>query len=294
MSKRSIAGSAAHFLALGGVTHAKPIPLVIDSVELVGTQLVDGVLTATGGTVKGTLAGLPFETDINSFALDLAPDLAADCAILNLELAPINLELLGLHVDTSAICLEITADSSGGLLGQLLCGLAGLDLNGILGGLLGDLNVLGGDSILGTILSQSLGDALDNAQRQDHGHGHGKGHGKGHGNGHGGGGDDDSVCTGECEILHLVLGPVDLDLLGLEVSLDNCEDGPVQVCVSATRSEGILGALLCSLAGPQLLGLDLADITQLVDLAQELLDGVILSNADIQQLRQLLRLLLNT
>jgi len=289
MRLRSIAGAAALLLALGGVTNAKPIPLVIDSVDLVGTQLVDGVLTATGGTVKGTLAGLPFETDINSFALDLAPDLAADCAILNLELAPINLELLGLHVDTSAICLEITADSSGGLLGQLLCGLAGLDLNGILGGLLGDLNVLGGDSILGTILSQSLGDALDNAQRQDHGHGHGNGHGNGHG-----GGDDDSVCTGECEILHLVLGPVDLDLLGLEVSLDNCEDGPVQVCVSATRSEGILGALLCSLAGPQLLGLDLADITQLVDLAQELLDGVILSNADIQQLRQLLRLLLNT
>lgn len=285
MRLASIAGAAALLLALGGGARAQQVPLVINNVNLVNPQLVNGVLTA-GGSVTGTLAGLPFQTNITNFALDLTPNLGAGCPILNLELAPINLQLLGLHVDTSAICLNITALPNGGLLGELLCDLAGLDLTGILNGLLGDLPGLPGNSLLSTLLSQSLGGALHNAQRQNQGPGNGHGHG-------GGGGSAGSVCTGECEILDLALGPVDLKLLGLEVTLDDCADGPVLLCVSATRSEGILGSLLCSLAGPQLLGLDLGDITQLVNLAQQLLADGVLSNADILQLRQLLRQLLN-
>jgi len=295
MRLASIAGAATLLLALSGVTHAQQ--LVVNNVNLTGTKLVDGVLTATGGTVSGTLAGLPFTTDITNFALNLAPAQATDCAILHLELAPINLRLLGLHVDTSAICLDITANSSGGLLGQLLCDLAGLNLNGILNNLLNGLGgVLGGDSLLGTILTQSLGNALDNGTRHSIGGNNGNGNGNGNGgmgNGNGNGNAaGNSICTGQCEILFLSLGPVDLTLLGLEVVLDDCAGGPVQVCVSATRSEGILGSLLCSLAGLQLPNLDLGDITQLVGLAQSLLKDGVLSNADILQLRQLLRQLL--
>ena len=54
-----------------------------------------------------------------------------DCSgsSLNLALGPINLSLLGLNVDTSPICLDITAQQGGGLLGDLLCGVANL-LNG--------------------------------------------------------------------------------------------------------------------------------------------------------------------
>jgi len=278
MRLSSIAGAAALVLALGGAAGAQQLPVVINGIDLTDPQLVGGVLTATEGTVSGTLAGLPFTTDITNFTLDLTPTGGDECAILDLDLAPIHLSLLGLHVDTSAICLDITAIHNGGLLGDLLCGLAGLDLEGILGGLLGDLGLPGGNSLLGTILTQALGNAQATAQGGGHGHGHGGG----------GGGGQDSVCTGECEILDLVLGPVDLTLLGLEVVLDDCADGPVEVCVSATRSEGILGALLCSLAGPLLPGLDLADIGQLVDLAQNLLEDGVLSIADIRQLRQLL------
>jgi hypothetical protein len=284
MRLTSIAGAAALLLALGGGARAQQLPVVVDSVNLVNPLLdANGVLTAAQGTVTGTLAGLPFETDITNFALDLFPAQAPGCAILNLELAPIHLALLGLHVDTSAICLDITANPAGGLLGNLLCGLAGLDLTGILGGLLGELPLLQGNSLLSSIVSQSLGEALNHAQRRDQANGNGRGHAAA----------EDSVCTGECEILHLVLGPVDLNLLGLEVALDDCADGPVQVCVSATRSEGILGALLCALAGPQLPGLSLADIIQFVDQAQALLEDGVLSNADIHALRQLLHQLLN-
>ena len=51
--------------------------------------------------------------------------------------------------------------------------------------------------------------------------------------------------TGTCEILHLELGPLDLDLLGLVVHLD-------QVVLDITAEQGpgnLLGNLLCAVAG---------------------------------------------
>ena len=110
--------------------------VVIDNIDLEGVAFdPTGVLTATGGTVSGTIAGLPFTTDITNFALDLIPGPDAPsgaCSILSLALAPIDLDLLGLHVDTSPICLVITA-VPGGLLGDLLCDLA--DAFGLVGNL---------------------------------------------------------------------------------------------------------------------------------------------------------------
>jgi hypothetical protein len=49
------------------------------------------------------------------------------CSVLNLCLSPISVNLLGLHVDTSDICLVVTAIQGGRLLGDLLCELAGGD-----------------------------------------------------------------------------------------------------------------------------------------------------------------------
>jgi hypothetical protein len=49
----------------------------------------------------------------------------AVCSVLHLELGPLDLTLLGLHVHLDQVVLDITADPSGGLLGQLLCSLAG-------------------------------------------------------------------------------------------------------------------------------------------------------------------------
>jgi len=205
--------------------------LVINNVDLTGVNFnpVTGLLTAAGGTVEGTLAGLPFTTDISNFALQLVPGTTPgqDCTVLDLALAPIHLQLLGLHADTSAICLNITAIRGGGLLGDLLCGLAG-GLN--LGDLTGSVNALlnGLPDVLNGALAGAAAspDAAAPAQAED-------------------------ICTGDVEVLHLALGPIDLTLLGLEVMLDNCADpaGPVEVCLSATASEGLLGSLLAGLAG---------------------------------------------
>jgi hypothetical protein len=54
-----------------------------------------------------------------------------------------------------------------------------------------------------------------------------------------------NATTGTCEILHLELGPLDLDLLGLQVHLD-------QIVLDITAQSGpgnLLGNLLCAVAG---------------------------------------------
>jgi hypothetical protein len=50
---------------------------------------------------------------------------AAICQVLKLVLGPIDLNLLGLRLQTNRIVITLTANSRGGLLGSLLCGLAG-------------------------------------------------------------------------------------------------------------------------------------------------------------------------
>jgi hypothetical protein len=47
------------------------------------------------------------------------------CPVLDLTLGPLDLNLLGLMVRLDTVHLVITADSEGGILGSLLCSLAG-------------------------------------------------------------------------------------------------------------------------------------------------------------------------
>jgi hypothetical protein len=56
-----------------------------------------------------------------------APSAFMDCSILDLDIGAIHLDLLGLVVDLAPIHLDITGDTgAGNLLGNLLCGLAGI------------------------------------------------------------------------------------------------------------------------------------------------------------------------
>jgi len=67
---------------------------------------------------------------------------ARTCGILNLVLAPLDLNLLGLTVHLDRVVLNVAAVSgAGNLLGNLLCSVAGL-LDGGLGGLLGQVQAL--------------------------------------------------------------------------------------------------------------------------------------------------------
>lgn len=110
-----------------------------------------GVLKAVGrlkatlvrgnGNVVGTTTErvkIPVLVPGASSARTATTQAAATCDILNLALAPLDLDLLGLKVHLDKVVLNIVAESgAGNLLGNLLCAVAGLlDKSGTLSGLL--------------------------------------------------------------------------------------------------------------------------------------------------------------
>jgi hypothetical protein len=188
---------------------------------------------------------------------------AAACPILNLELGAINLNLLGLEVQTSDICLEITALPSQGLLGNLLCGIArlldrGFDIGQIFEGLTTaeqDLLTETLQSVINGALNTILNDAVITGYELI-----------------GNGEEATTQQSDGCTVLDLVLGPLDLNILGLRVYLHDCADGPVTVTITAIPGGGLLGNLLCGLL------FDLGGILEgiiggtLQDLVNQLLD----------------------
>jgi hypothetical protein len=76
-----------------------------------------------------------------------------------------------------------------------------------------------------------------------------------------------------CAILHLALGPVNLTLLGLNVVLDNCANGPITVDITGITGQGnLLGNLLCQLLGGGLINLG-ATLQQILNQIIGLLTG---------------------
>jgi hypothetical protein len=149
-----------------------------------------------------------------------SPSLAAStriCTVLELTIEQLDLNLLGLMVHLDRVHLLITADSNGGLLGSLFCSIAG--------------------PRAGAARLQRSATRMTRAARQ-------------HGLNRGVTGFRVQVAPGLaqagtiCPILDLVLGPIDLNLLGLMIHLDR-----VHLTITAERGGGILGDLLCSVAG---------------------------------------------
>ena len=68
---------------------------------------------------SGTIRPIGFSVPVTAVASQ-----APTCSVLDLELGPLNVNLLGLHVDLNKVHLTITADPTGGVLGRLFCGLA--------------------------------------------------------------------------------------------------------------------------------------------------------------------------
>jgi len=199
---------------------ATMLPLHITDVILRDGQLI----------AQGTLGNNTFEAPIT---ITPTGDMSADgCPILDLALGPIHLDLLGLVVDTSPICLTITAFHDGGLLGALLCDIGGLlNPDGLnLGAVLGLLDAGQLTSFLDG-LTDLLNGALGAVTAPNANTAVGGSHPR------------------ATDILNLSLGPVDLTLLGLEVVLDDCDGGPVTIDITAVPGPGnLLGNLLGNLA----------------------------------------------
>jgi hypothetical protein len=82
-----------------------------------------------------------------------------------------------------------------------------------------------------------------------------------------------------CQVLKLVLGPLHLDLLGLVVDLyGQTTSSPVIVTINAIPSQGLLGQLLCGVAG----GSGITSLSGLQSLLNSL--GLNLSTTQLQNL----------
>jgi hypothetical protein len=123
----------------GGAGLTVPISGTSSTQRFVGTftlqsfSVVNGALVATGqlvGTATNLVTGAV--TQINQTVTIPLTSATGTCQILHLELGPVDLNLLGLMVHLDKVVLDITAQSGpGNLLGNLLCGVAGLLDRGI-------------------------------------------------------------------------------------------------------------------------------------------------------------------
>jgi len=221
-------------LAPALVAPALVAPAVVSPASLLPISISNTTLNPVTGAVSavGSIGNQAFNL-VGQLLLTQSP--GSTTPILDLHLNAIHLNVLGLKVDTSDICLSITASSGQGqLLGNLLTGVANL-LN--TGGTLPTLeNVLAGSNLtgIGNELTQILNQGLTQVFSPTSVNA---------------GGTSVTPSAGSTSILHLSLGPVDLNLLGLNVHLDNCANGPVTVDITAQHGPGqLLGNLLTSVA----------------------------------------------
>ena len=182
--------------------------------------------TAAGVVANGQLTGRL--TSGSKVTRDSAPvkfavatkSTTGRCNVLTLRLAPLDLELLGVQVTTSNISLDVYG-LRGEVLGNLFCALAHAKVSlGHSVRIARAMNARLDGKALHVFSSQSVvGDAAQ-AQPQS------------------------------CQVLKLVLGPLNLNLLGLVVDLyGKTKADPVIVTINAVPSQGLLGQLLCGIAG---------------------------------------------
>ena len=136
------------------------------------------------------------------------------CQVLFLQLDKLSLTLLGLNVNLDKVVLTINANSSGGALGSLFCKLAHMKVRTRI--LARHLTALPRTSGLSTTTALGFSVPLTPSAVSD---------------------------AVSCPVLDLVLGPLNLRLLGLIVTLNQ-----VHLVITADPAGGALGALFCALS----------------------------------------------
>jgi len=167
------------------------------------------------------------------------------CNILTLNLQQLFLQLLGARVETSAINLELYA-KRGAILGNLFCALTKAKIR--LPRVASAMNHKLGGRPLQVMAAQA---PVRTAQ----------------------------TTQASCQVLNLILGPLHLDLLGLNVDLyGKTKRDPVTVTITALPGHGLLGDVLCSLSG----GATITSLSALQNVLTGL--GMTISNDDLQSL----------
>jgi hypothetical protein len=202
--------------------------------------VVNGKQVSAEGPVEARVVRSDGSTETITKQVDLTVKATNKCQILELNLAKLYLNLLGLEVRTSEINLEVTG-SPDRALGKLFCDLSkGIKLS---------------KGALARKTADSLNKALDgrplpvlsfkapvrSQQAPSSRAGMRPFAGRD---------EVPPVPPGSCEVLDLLLGPLHLDLLGLVVDLYGpTTNDAVRVLVTANPNGGAVGAALCQVAG---------------------------------------------
>ena len=168
------------------------------------------------GTARARLRGMGGMPTTVEKKVRLSVQRRGNCRILRLVLEELDLTLLGLNVHLDRVDLRVTGERRGGILGRLFCSLANSRVRGAQAKAVRSLNAhLRKGHRLRPL---RMGVPIQAVSAQ--------------------------VPT--CDVLDLVLGPLDLNLLGLVVQLNR-----VHLTITATPGGGVLGALVCGLSnGP--------------------------------------------
>jgi hypothetical protein len=159
---------------------------------------------------------------------------AGRCHVLTLNLKDLQLSLLGLNVDLSEVNLRIFAVRRGadsGILGRLFCALSRSSVRLGRGAgaaraheVVHSLNSRLKDHPMRAFRATAVVTRAGDASA--------------------------AQAAPSCKVLHLTLGPLDLNLLGLVVQLYGANPRqPVTLDITATPNAGVLGDLFCSVSG---------------------------------------------
>jgi len=233
------AGSAGPAVANGKVAGTVETKVVLKRFAAVGTTVVGyGTATATQRDASGNITSVsqkPFRLKLVQHSAAKAA--STPCQILHLELDELDLTLLGLHVWLRAanhdqgekIMLTLQAIRENGVLGKLFCDLAGTSAGGAKKVASAKMKAVTAAKQLtrrathGTILQAKQTLYTPNAGTSSYGA---------------------RQAADECQVLHLILGPLHLDLLGLVVDLN-------KIALDLTAIPGTtLGDLFCGIVDP--------------------------------------------
>jgi hypothetical protein len=214
----AIAGFAAALPAASasgsGDTKAKRPGQLSVGVSVLKFAAAGKTITATG-LVTGTLNDGAGHLSTVKQKVKLTATTGGRCQVLHLFLDQLNLQLLGLNAHLDQVTLDVTGQRTGGPLGSLFCRLARAKLASTRASTVGALNA--------GVQRHRMNALRFNAEVFPKA--------------------TATQAQPSCQVLDLVVGPLNLRLLGLVVDLKK-----VHLAVTATRGQGKLGDLFCDLA----------------------------------------------
>jgi hypothetical protein len=191
---------------------AGPKPRYITIQVTVGRLVARGHATRATGTATASLTGISGARTTVHQKITLRAAAGSNCRVLHLFIQKLDLSLLGLNVHLDKVNLDITGQRHGGVLGRLFCSLANAKVK-----------VKAARAINARLSRHPMRALKTRARLVPQA--------------------TASQASPTCQVLDLVLGPLNVQLLGLVVDLNQ-----VHLSITATRGGGILGDVFCQLA----------------------------------------------